>query len=85
MRVYVYTCVWQFDSGDTGMETRVFECVDDAQDLMEEVIVSCRQEMKHFEVEETNYVRGDMSWSIWEKENYCYNHIDITIVEREVE
>lgn len=87
MLVYVltstYVCV---DSGD--FESRVvgvYENVEDALTQMKQEIKDTRTDFKDYDTEEDNYVEGDMSWSIWEKEEYMSHHCDIQITECEVE
>ena len=87
MVVYVltstYICV---DSGD--YESRVdgvYENVDKALKQMAQEIEDTRTDFKDYDTEEDNYVEGDMSWSIWEKEQYMSHHCDIQITEQEVQ
>lgn len=84
MTVYILSVVWQFDSGDCGSEVRAFETFEDAMTAMKAEMKSARKDFERWETEETSFSQGDMSWSIWEEGEYCYNHIDITITECEV-
>ncbi len=84
MTVYVLTVVWQFDSGETGNYVHVYDSLEKAQAQMKLEIKIARNDMSGYDIEETNLVDGDMSYSIWERENYCYNHEDINIYQREV-
>ena len=86
MLVYVltstYICV---DSGD--YESRVdgvYENVEDALKQMEQEIKDTRTDFENYDTEEDTYVEGDMSWSIWEKEEYASHHCDIQITECKV-
>lgn len=87
MLVYVltstYICV---DSGD--YESRVdgvYESIEQAQKQMKQEIKDTRNDFADYDTEEDNYVEGDMSWSIWEKEQYMSHHCDIQITECEVQ
>lgn len=87
MLVYVltstYICV---DSG--AFESRVvgvYENVEDALKRMKQEIKDTKTDYERYGTEEDNYVEGDMSWSIWEKEYYMSNHCDIQITECEVQ
>lgn len=77
-----YICV---DSGD--YESRVegaFENFDSATELMQQLIKDTRVDFQDYDTEEDTYVEGDMSWSIWEKEQYMSHHCDIQITECEI-
>ena len=87
MLVYVltstYICV---DSG--AFETRVvgvYENVEDTFKQMKQELKDTRNDFKDYDTEEDTYVEGNMSWSIWEKEQYMSHHCDIQITECEVQ
>ena len=84
MIVYVYINSWQMDSGDCGENVKVFTHLEDALNMLKDDMVEARQNMEHLDTEETDYHEGDFSWSIWEEGEYCYNHIDLTVYQREV-
>jgi len=81
MWVYVLEVVWQCDSGECGSHVKVFDDVNSALEEMKTEMKDARSDFNRFTTEETDYTDGDMSWSIWEKGEYCYNHIDISITE----
>ena len=86
MYVYVltntYVCV---DSGDYESSViGVYESIGDALEQMEQKIKDARTDFKKYDTEEDDYVEGDMSWSIWEKEQYMSHHCDIEITECKV-
>lgn len=85
-KVYVLVDSWQFDSGEVGEEIEVFDTFEKAQEEFKKRIKTARQEMNGMfdsdEIEETD--PDVMSFSIFEKEEYCYNHIDINIYEKEI-
>ena len=87
MRVYVLTSTYvDVDSGD--YESRVdgvYENIEDALKQMEQEIKDTRTDFENYDTEEDTYVEGDMSWSIWEKEQYMSHHCDIQIFESEVQ
>ena len=85
MNVFVFTDVWQCDSGECGSTTKVFSTFEKAQRCLEEAMETAKQDFSGLETEETEYVKGDMAYSIWEAGEYCYNHIDLTIQELEIE
>ena len=87
MKVFVFIKTHQFDYGSSGAQVRVFNTFEKAKRHFEE---KRKQAIIDFEAlgkksEQNNYSEGDMEWSIWEKDEYLYNHIDLAIVEREVE
>ena len=85
MTVYVLTVVWQRDSGDCGNEViGVYQDFELAQRLFKNEMKNAKKDLEDLDTEEDNYIDGDMSWSIWEEGEYCYNHIDIQITECEV-
>ena len=84
MIVYAYINSWQMDSGECGEFVKVFTHLEDALNMLKDDMVEARQNMEHLETEETDYQEGDFSWSIWEKGEYCYNHIDLNIYQRTV-
>jgi len=84
MKVYVLAHTYQCDCGDFGTEIEVFETIEKATKVFKELMKQAKIDFKDLETEQDNYVDGDMSWSIWEKEEYAYNHIDLMIFEREV-
>lgn len=81
MWVYVVSVVWQRDSGECGSNVRVFQDVEKAFEQMKIEMESARTDFSDLSTEESDYADGDMSWSIWEEGEYCYNHIDVTITE----
>lgn len=87
MTVYVLTSSYlNVDSGDCEhMVDGVFETFEQAQKAMEQEIKDTRTDFEGVDYEEDNYVEGDMSWSIWEKECYMSYHCDIKITEIEVQ
>ena len=84
MYVYVFTSVWQMDSGECGHDCEVYADVADAFQRLEDEIKQAREDFSSLVTEESDYTKGDMSYSIWEQDNYCYNHIDLAIWEKAV-
>ena len=85
MTVYVLVVSWQRDSGDFGQTVSVYDTFEKAQATMREEIKSARRDFSDISnLEEDDYHDGDMSWTICEEGEYCYNHCDVTIYEREV-
>lgn len=84
MVVYVLSVVWQCDSGEFGNDFAVYDSWEKAKVDMLDQIESAKKDFADLETEEDNYVDGDMSWSIWEKDEYAYNHIDIMVKALEV-
>lgn len=84
--VYVVVCSWQRDCGECGTDViGVYSSFERAKLAMENEMKMARSYFEDLETEESEYVDGDMSWSIWEEGEYCYNHDDILIIEKEVE
>ena len=83
--VYVLTVGWQFDTGECGNRVGAYDTIEKAQAQMEKEIKCAKTDFSDMDTEEDDYVDGDMSWSIWEKGEYCYNHCDIEIREVEVQ
>lgn len=85
MKVYVLVKNWQMDCGDCGLNVvKVFETYQQAYDCLLVKRKQAKIDMEDLETEEDTLVEGDMCWSIWEKDKYCYNHIDLKIEEKEV-
>lgn len=87
MKVFVFIKTHQFDYGSVGLITRVYDTFEKAQTVFKAEMKQAIRDFKNLgkKAEQDNYSEGDMEWSIWEKDEYLYNHIDLTIVEREVE
>lgn len=85
MKVYVLVNNWLLDDGEwNGAYVMVFETYQKAYDCFLFYIGQSRIDMGDLETEEDTLVEGDRCWSIWEKDKYCYNHIDLKIEEKEV-
>ena len=86
MKVYVLVESWLLDDGEwSGLSVRnVFETYHQAYDYFLFAIGQAKIDMEDLETEEDEFVEGSMCWSIWEKGEYCYNHIDLKIEEKEV-
>lgn len=82
--IYVLTETWQMDSGDCGNEVMAFSTIEKATREMKKRMKKAKQDFKHLDTDQHHYCDGDMAWSIWEAEEYCYNHIDLIINECEV-
>lgn len=73
------------DSGDFSTEViGVYSTFDKAHQRMLKEMNQARCDMAYVDLEEEEFVDGDMSWSIWEKENYPSLHCDLIIVEKEI-
>ena len=82
--VYVLIESNQTSDGDSWQTCEVFADLDSAQKAMKKAIRKARREMKCYDTEE-DYTEGDMTYSIYESGEYCYNHIDICVFQREVQ
>ena len=82
--VYVLIVTWQRDSGECGTDVMIYNSIESAEKAFKHEIELARIDFNDLDTEEDELVDGDMSWSIWEKGEYCYNHCDIAILEREV-
>ena len=82
--IYILTVVWQRDSGECGSSVDAYSTIEKANKAFLEEVKNARQDFSDVETDETGLVMGDMSYSIWEKDEYCYNHCDIAIHELEV-
>lgn len=82
MKVFVISEVWQMDSGDFGDTVQVFKNFEDVKKVMGEHIKDARNDFRHLDTSEEI---GETYYSIWEKEAYAYNHIDIKVSEVEVQ
>lgn len=83
MEVYVLVHSYQFDSGDCSEQVVVFDSLSKAIKLLKKLKKEAKRYFKetYGDIEEG---KTDMSYSVWEQENYCYNHEDITIYQREI-
>jgi len=84
MNVYVFSLVWQFDDGDCGHFVETYKSIDDAMDCLKKNMDIAKSKFDGMDTEDDDYVDGDMSYSIWERGEYCYNHVDMKITECEV-
>ena len=85
MTVYVLVESWQMDCGECGFYVvKVCETYHQAYDYLLTKVKEAKIDMCGLETEEDPLVEGDMNWSIWKKGEYCYNHIDLKIEEKEV-
>lgn len=81
--VYVLVQSWQFDSGECGEEVYVFDTLEKAQKRFEKEIKWAREDMEAA-VSNMKEEKDDMSYSVYEEGEYCYNHIDLIIYKRKV-
>ena len=63
----------------------VYERLSMAETEFKAQMVEAKQDFQNYDYEQTDYVEGDMSWSIWELGEYVSNHIDLIIQEMTVE
>ena len=86
MTVYVLTSHYiDVDSGDYNSEViGVYEDIDDATKDMKQAIKDTKCDFQDEDYETSDYVDGDMSWSIWHKEYEMTYRCDIKITECEV-
>lgn len=86
MEVYVLVCnSVNVDGGDFTTEVvGVYQEFAQALKVMKQYMKHIREEFEDYDFEEEKYVDGDMSWSIWEKEQYASNHCDLIIEYRTV-
>lgn len=82
--IYVLVNEWQFDSGELGQDVLVFDTFEKAKTEMKKLVKQAQKDMKDYQHMKDDYTDSCMSWAIWEMENYCFNHISITIYQREI-
>ena len=86
MKVYVYVHEWQFDSGDCGMETRVFDTVEKAKkQQMADYAPSLVDFQDRFGKDCVEVEKTPLTTSVFERGEYCYNHENFVINILEVE
>ena len=81
--VYVLVKSWQYDSGECGSDVYVFGTLENAKKRLKQEIIWAKQDMQQA-VSDIAEDKDDMSYSVYEDGEYCYNHIDITIYQREI-
>lgn len=81
MEVYVVVVSWQMDSGECGQTVDVYETLEDAK---KKLAIEKESAMVGFDGLDLTIYESDMAISIYEKEEYCYNHCDITIYQRDI-
>lgn len=81
MMVYVVVHNWQFDSGETGEQVDVFSTAKKALNYMDKLILEVRNNTPEDYVEDNG---SKWCYSRYEEGEYCYNHEDITVYEREI-
>ncbi len=82
--IYVLVHTWQYDVGETGQKVLCFDSLRKAIKAMKE---SFEQVQDYYEERFGNNYdvdKDDMSISVYESGEYCYNHDDIIIYQREV-
>jgi len=78
-KVYVLMRSWQFDSGECGQDVGLYSTKAKARKAMEKLIEDARKDTPADCYVENTY--EDVSYSRYEDGEYCYNHIDIDIIE----
>lgn len=64
----------------------VYETFSQAERKMQVLMNEARDSFEEkYDIEQDEYVEGDMSWSIWELGEYATNHIDLIIQCKEIE
>jgi len=80
--VYVVVEEWQFDSGDCGGNVKVFSNLEGAKKWKKHLSNLAKKDFSDFsEIDEQD---DEMNYVICEAGEYCYNHITITIYQRNV-
>lgn len=84
MKVYVLVHEYQFDSGECGLETYVYDSLEKAQKELEKFVKDA--EISWDEFFDTDYEKeqNEIRAAFFETGEYCYNHENITIYERDV-
>lgn len=81
--VYVVVEECQFDSGEYGQSIEVFSNLESAKEWKKYLSNLAKIDFDYYsEIDEED---DEMHYSIWEKENYSYNHTTITIYQREID
>ena len=85
----VYVVMYNFVDVDVGsFDTDiigVFSSIEEAKEtFLNEMKTQKEVFFNDYDTEEENYVDGDMSWSIWEKDEYAVHHFDLFIKEQVV-
>lgn len=83
MQVYVLVEEWQYDCGDWGQEISVYEELETAMKQFKCLMEDAKKDMPDYVSDK--YCEGDLNWSRYEEENYCYNHYNLTIYVRDVQ
>ena len=82
-KVYVVLNEWQFDSGECGSEVEVFSNLEKAQEWKKYLSDLAKNDFNSFsEIDEED---KEMHYVICEKSEYCYNHIVITVYEKQID
>ena len=84
MKVYVVVEDWQFDDGECGTETYVFETLAQAQGQMGGLSLDIKKVFENNFKDNYDVDKNDMSVSYYESGEYCYNHHNVAIYEREI-
>lgn len=87
----VYVLVFNYvnvDSGEFNTQVLgVYESYSQAEKrMLREIDIIHKEELtNYYDLEEEDFVEGDMSWSIWEKNEYAMLHWDLIIEEQEIQ
>jgi hypothetical protein len=71
----------EFDTEVVG----VYEHLSMAETEFKAQMVEVKQQFQNLDYEEDDYVDGDMSWTIWEKDTSTYSYINLVIQCKTVE
>lgn len=86
MSVFVLIENWYMDSGENGLEVvGVYNTFEKVIKQFKKCMKQIKLDWKDIDTEEDSYVDHDMCWSIWEKDNYGFNHYNLKIVEQDIQ
>lgn len=85
----VYVLISNYTDVDSGTFDNqvigVYSTFDKAYQRMLKEMNQARCDMAYVDLEESEFVDGDMSWSIWSKGEYASLSYDLAIFEREID
>ena len=86
--VYVLFNTGQYDSGIFINECSVYNTYENAVKALKKLKIKITKDWEGSwskdQISQDKFNEGDMSWSIWETEEYSYNHHDLIIFKSEV-
>lgn len=85
MEIYVVVESWQYDDGDCGEQVNVYNSLEQARKHLDELVLETRITFQGRILDGSYTIEEDDMWfTCYETGEYCYNHYNATIYQRDV-